>query len=1106
MQYDVMGNIISLVEAVGTPEEKVTTYTYLYREPPYEGQILEKRVVTSSVANPGGNKTTVFTYDSLTGKLITSREEGFLGDLSQYSYMTTYAYTSSGAIRSIDGPLPGTADTITYEYYPNGLLWKIIEANGATTIFLEYDGLGNVLQKTDPNGVLTTQAYDARGRMSSQTVSNGATQYTTLYTYDAEGNIETVTYPKGNVTGYEHDSLGRQTRISDEFGNHMDYIYSGGNMTREEVYDHTGQLKKYVDHQYDDNHRLLKTYYPNGTFDELEYDNNGNVTKKNFYSSSNPDVLQKSTTQDYDSLNRLKSVTVTGDPYAVSYEYDSHDNMKKVTDPINQQTLYAHDDMGRIFRVTSPETGITEYTFDATGNMLIKNDNLQRVTSYAYDSLSRLTGITYPDATPSVLYRYDNYSEGSAPNAVGRLTEVTDRSGFKRLYYDYAGRVIRMVYTMDGRAFVTEYGYDANGNLESITYPEGRVIQYIFYPQSNQVESVKMIKDGIETILAQGIARMPFGPVSSFNLGNGIQSFRDYDNPSYRLASLMVTGPGGYVLGPWDYLPKPNGNIESITKHLTGGGTEVHTYDYDLMDRLKMWNKDGSLTSFDYDANGNRTVRNAIGQITNYQYVTSAPNILEGTTGAEANTYTHDPIGNIIGWGMKTFGFDATGRMTAAEEDGLSVGSYIYNIDGQRAKKQAGDAVTYFVYDLQGRILHEYRNGGTYVVDYIYLGDEPLAMVAADIPPTILSGPSATVLTRTQVTVNWSTDGLSDSRVLYGVTTAYGLESYQSALVANHAVILSGLALDVTYHYKVISRDGFGNLVESSNNTFIIVNHAPTAFDQATSTSENIPLPIVLGAADPENDPLTYILVSSPLKGTLNWTPPEVTYTPNLNYFGSDSFTFKVNDGLVDSNIATVSITINPVPKIIDNSDTTYPDWFMIVSGTWQIISSPLGGYYGTNYVTRNAPHAGERVRFNPYIVVPGWYKMYLWWPVPNTNFSTVSPFEVIHANGTTALYVNQQIGGGAWKYIGRYYFNAGKGFIRLTDSAADGKKVLADAVKWEWDANQGLSMPQGSSIEGAVVVPMETSIEDSLELIMVPNQPLAPDPILPAPPGKEKK
>jgi hypothetical protein len=67
-----------------------------------------------------------------------------------------------------------------------------------------------------------------------------------------------------------------------------------------------------------------------------------------------------------------------------------------------------------------------------------------------------------------------------------------------------------------------------------------------------------------------------------------------------------------------------------------------------------------------------------------------------------------------------------------------------------------------------------------------------------------------------------------------------------------------------------------------------------------------------LTASDPDNDPLTWTIVSGPSSGDLNGNAPNLTYMPNENFFGSDSFTFKVNDGEGDSNLATVSISVTP--------------------------------------------------------------------------------------------------------------------------------------------------------------------------------------------------
>lgn len=88
------------------------------------------------------------------------------------------------------------------------------------------------------------------------------------------------------------------------------------------------------------------------------------------------------------------------------------------------------------------------------------------------------------------------------------------------------------------------------------------------------------------------------------------------------------------------------------------------------------------------------------------------------------------------------------------------------------------------------------------------------------------------------------------------------------------------------------------------------VNDVPVADAQLVSTTEDTPVAITLTASDVDPDTLTYIIVDDPANGTLSGTEPNLTYTPTPNFSGSDSFTFKVNDGTVDSAIVTVSIEV----------------------------------------------------------------------------------------------------------------------------------------------------------------------------------------------------
>jgi len=121
--------------------------------------------------------------------------------------------------------------------------------------------------------------------------------------------------------------------------------------------------------------------------------------------------------------------------------------------------------------------------------------------------------------------------------------------------------------------------------------------------------------------------------------------------------------------------------------------------------------------------------------------------------------------------------------------------------------------------------------------------------------------------------------------------------------------------------------DGNGGIATATVNiTVNPVNDAPVANDQTVTLNEDETASITLTASDADSDALTYQIVTGPSHGTLTGSAPNLTFTPAANYNGNDSFTFRVNDGTVDSNDATVTITVNPVndPPVADaGSDQT---------------------------------------------------------------------------------------------------------------------------------------------------------------------------------------
>ena len=105
-----------------------------------------------------------------------------------------------------------------------------------------------------------------------------------------------------------------------------------------------------------------------------------------------------------------------------------------------------------------------------------------------------------------------------------------------------------------------------------------------------------------------------------------------------------------------------------------------------------------------------------------------------------------------------------------------------------------------------------------------------------------------------------------------------------------------------------------------------VANQAPVANNGTATTNEDTAKAVTLAASDNEGDTLSYLKVTDPAHGTVSISGNTATYTPTANYNGPDSFTFKANDGSLDSNIATVNITVtavNDAPVASDKNAAT---------------------------------------------------------------------------------------------------------------------------------------------------------------------------------------
>ncbi|MFZ5929834.1 MAG: DUF6531 domain-containing protein [Pseudomonadota bacterium] len=173
---DARGQETSRTEAFGAPQARtITTIWHATFRLPLQ------------ITEPG--LTTAFSYDSdglLTGRTQTDTTSHTVPySTNGQTRSWSFSYLAPGLLDVVDGPLPGAADSINYDYNANGFLSRVTNEAGHVTQITALNGRGQPLSITDPNGVVSNLAYDARGRLTAVTVDPGAAQTVTSLTYDA---------------------------------------------------------------------------------------------------------------------------------------------------------------------------------------------------------------------------------------------------------------------------------------------------------------------------------------------------------------------------------------------------------------------------------------------------------------------------------------------------------------------------------------------------------------------------------------------------------------------------------------------------------------------------------------------------------------------------------------------------------------------------------------------------------------------------------------------------------------------------------------------------------------------------------------------------------
>lgn len=338
--------------------------------------------------------TTVNTYDA-TGNLLTQTDAK--------GQVTSYAYDALNRVTLITFH-DGSKQEYGYDAGTNGI-----------------GRLTNITER-DPANQVTSQivyAYDAKGRLTSDTRSIAGVAYTTAYRYDAYGRRDRVTYPSGRTVDYTF-ALGRVSGVTTTpnggsaqtlastvtyhpFGGLKSFTFGNG-QTYERTYDQDGRISSYT---------------LGGAAYSVGYDAAGRITL--ISDAANPPNVN---TYDYDALDRLSSAVLPLTSY--NYTYDAVGNRLTRTAGASTDNYAYSPTSNRIASITPPSGPIRNFVFDANGSTTADGNN-----TYAYDARGRMVGATSSLGTTT--YQV---------NALGQRIRKTNSMGDRVFHYDDRGHLI----------------------------------------------------------------------------------------------------------------------------------------------------------------------------------------------------------------------------------------------------------------------------------------------------------------------------------------------------------------------------------------------------------------------------------------------------------------------------------------------------------------------------------------------------------------------------------------------------------------------------------------------------------------------------------------
>lgn len=748
--YDEKGRLVRKIAGIGpnneSDQQQITDYVW---DATKETRLLQVKVYGSSVSQPISQTTYEYYPDGDSRarllKSIAIKNLTSVG-IASNTLATGFGYTlyANGMVNTmtVDGPVSGSGDQITYTYDASGNITSIKNSLNHTTTYSSFNALGEPARVTGPNGEKTDYTYNARGAVLTEKRWVGTTAYTTTNEYDNRGQLIKRTQPDGYVVEFGYDDLDRPTSIIKYREGEIDgdpatynesttetssivYNLNSDPVTRRIVFRYQGK-------EWDDLlNKPINVGYATTQFEEfIDYDTGGFVSAKRGTNGQN-----------------------------VRYTYNSNGDLATVTDSLNRVTSFAYDRMRRVSQVTDAKAGHTYFYYDAAGRITQIKDPRGRITSYVYDGLGQLWSQTSPDSGTST-FVYNNFGQRSATtrgdgssisysyDALGRQLTAGNSSKLRHYTYDTCaggkGRICTLstsggtsndssafTYTAQGQlasrsdsifgsSYLTSYSYDGLGRVTGIAYPSGISVGYGY--NDGQVRAVTVTFNGTTQTVVSPDSYLAFGPPTWIRYGNGLWRQNNFDTDR-RLAGISTNGAAGGPLQSLTFGFNANNEIVAVTNGTNSALSQ--TFAYDQLSRLTSVTASGANQSFTYDATGNRLTHTWGGVMDTYN-ISAASNRLASISGARATNYTTNAAGNITAGDGSIYSYDPFERIVSATKDGATF-NYVVNAQDQRVGKSGPNTVNRYFYTGQNQLLAEIDSNVW--TSYVWLNGEVVGLV-----------------------------------------------------------------------------------------------------------------------------------------------------------------------------------------------------------------------------------------------------------------------------------------------------------------------------------------------------------------------------------------